>query len=61
MNSYEDRARQSALIGAALAGSVAMMLASIPIRTQSIRFAIRSGAIALFLAVFGYISGHNWQ
>ena len=61
MNSFEDRARQSALIGAALAGSVAMMLASIPIRTQSIRFAIWSGAIALFLAVVGYISGHNWQ
>ena len=44
-----------------MAGSVAMMLASIPIRTQSIRFAIWSAAIALFLAVVGYISGHNWQ
>ena len=59
VNGFEDRSRQWLLIAASLAGSVAMMLASIRVRTWAMRFAIWSGSIALFLAVFGYISGHN--
>ena len=61
VNSYEDRSRQWLLIAASLAGSVAMVLVSIRVRTRALRFAIWSGSIALFLAVLGYIAGHNWQ